>query len=140
MMALLFDSTRRVMSVAVEHAPRFSGRSGYSLSKQLRLALDNICNVSMLPLRAVSALGFVICLLSVVFIVDILYHYLADRITVPGWTTLAVLVAFSSGVVLLALGIMGEYMVRILREVRRAPRYIERERVGFGRDTPRAGG
>jgi dolichol-phosphate mannosyltransferase/undecaprenyl-phosphate 4-deoxy-4-formamido-L-arabinose transferase len=51
-------------------------------------------------------------------------------IGVPGWTTVVVLVCFFSGIILLSMGIFGEYMVRILREVRGAPRYVERERLG----------
>ena len=126
---LIYESTNRVMSVPVEHAPRYRGSSGYSLAKQLHLALDTICNVTMLPLRAVSMLGFIICFLSIVFATSVMWRYLSDKIHVAGWTTLSLIVSLSSGLILLALGVTGEYIVRILREVRGAPRFIVRDRI-----------
>ena len=128
--ALVYGTTRRIMSIPVEHAPRHAGESNYTLSKQFRLALDNICNVSMLPLRAVTVMGLAICFLGAVFVVNVLVRYMLGRIGVPGWTTVVILVSFFSGITLLSLGIIGEYMVRVLREVRGAPRYIEREMIG----------
>jgi glycosyltransferase involved in cell wall biosynthesis len=128
--ALVYGTTRRIISVPVEHAPRHAGESNYTLSKQLRLALDNICNVSMLPLRAVSVMGLAICFLGAVFVANVLVRYMLGRINVPGWTTVVILVSFFSGITLLSLGIIGEYMVRVLREVHGGPRYLERETIG----------
>ena len=128
--ALVYGTTRRIISIPVEHAPRHAGESNYTLSKQLRLALDNICNVSMLPLRAVSVMGLAICFLGAVFVVNVLVRYMLGRIGVAGWTTVVILVSFFSGITLLSLGIIGEYMVRVLREVHGAPRYVERETIG----------
>ena len=128
--ALLYGSTHRTLSVPVEHAPRFAGQSTYTLSKQIRLALDSICNVSLLPLRAVSALGLVACAASMVLVAVVLVRYFRGDIGVPGWTTVVILLSFFSGTILLSLGVVGEYMVRILREVRRAPMYVERETIG----------
>jgi len=129
--ALVCGSTRRIASVPVRHAERYAGESNYTLSKQFRLALDNICNVSMLPLRAVSLLGMGICLLSAVLVVFFLYRYFTGQIGVAGWTTVVIMISFFSGVILLSLGVIGEYIVRILREVRGAPRYVEREVVCY---------
>lgn len=129
--ALVYGSTRRVLSVPVEHAPRYAGKSTYTLAKQIRLALDSICNVSLLPLRAVSALGLVACASSVVLVAWVLVRYLRGQIGVPGWTTVVILVSFFSGIILLSLGVVGEYMVRVLREVRRSPMYVERETIGL---------
>ncbi len=128
---LIYESTRHVASLPIEHASREEGSSGYSLGKQIQLALNTICNVTLLPLRAVSVLGFVICVLSFLFAGSVLWKYSAGRIHVAGWTTLSIIVSFSSGLILLALGVTGEYIARILREVRGAPRCVERDRVGF---------
>jgi dolichol-phosphate mannosyltransferase/undecaprenyl-phosphate 4-deoxy-4-formamido-L-arabinose transferase len=114
----------------VEHAERFAGRSNYSLARQVRLAFDNFCSASILPLKTVSALGVFLCAAALGYVALILVRYFTRGISVPGWTTLAVLTAFSAGVVLLCLGVFGEYIQRILREVRRLPRYVERTRVG----------
>jgi len=127
---LLFGTTRRVRSLPIEHAPRHSGRSTYSLAKQFRLALDNICNATMLPLRVVAGIGLATCGLSVALLAAYLIRFLMGKIGVPGWTTVVVLVTFFSGVILLSLGVIGEYMVRVLREVRQRPNYFIREKAG----------
>ena len=127
--ALLYSSTRRVKSVPVRHQRRFAGKSNYTLARQMRLAMDNIVNVSMLPLRLVTSLGFGFCLLTVLWIALVLWRYLTGQVSVAGWTTVIILLSFFSGVILLSLGIIGEYLVRVLREVRRAPRFIVRETI-----------
>lgn len=127
--ALLFNSTRRVVSVPVPHAERFAGRSNYTLRRQFRLALDTVCNVTLLPLRIVSGLGFVLCALSMIFVLSVLWRYFTHRIGVPGWATLSTLMGFSTGLILLSLGVIGEYLVRVLREVRGYPRYRIRESI-----------
>ena len=126
---LLYGSTQQIASVPVQHQERFSGESNYTLAKQFRLALDVICNVSMLPLRAVSLLGMTICLLSGVLVAFFLCRYFAGQTGVAGWTTVVILISFFSGVILLSLGVIGEYLVRILREVRGGPRFTIREMV-----------
>lgn len=128
---LVFSSTARLCSVPVEHAARYAGKSTYTLAKQVRLALDGICNVSMLPLRALSYSGIAACILSLFLVANFAYRYIMGYIGVAGWTTVVILISFFSGTILLSLGIIGEYMVRILREVRGAPAFVERERIGF---------
>lgn len=130
MPALLFGTTRRVMSIPVDHAPRHAGKSSYSFGKQLALALDNICNATMLPLRLVSVLGLLMCALSMVLVVFYLTRYFMGIIQVAGWATVVLLLTFFSGVTLLSLGVFGEYLVRVLREVRQRPMYVVRETTG----------
>ena len=84
----------------------------------------------MLPLRAVTVLGLAVCGLSAVYVAYVLFRYLIGQVVVPGWTTVVILVSFFAGVTLLSLGIMGEYMIRILREVRGSPRYVEKRIIG----------
>jgi glycosyltransferase involved in cell wall biosynthesis len=132
--ALLLRTTPRVANVDVEHHERKAGRSGYTFARQLSLALDSICNFTMFPLRAITATGAAVFLLSLLFSAALLARKLLGRITVPGWTTVVVLVATCSGLILLALGILGEYLVRIAREVGGAPRFVVRQRAGFDRE------
>lgn len=131
MAALIYQTTRRIMNIPVKHAPRFAGRTNYSFYKQARLAFDYICNVSLLPLHAMAAVGAGFCVFSVAFVIRTLYRYYARHIDVEGWTSLIVMVSLSAGLILLALGIIGEYIVRILREVQGAPRCQERQRAGW---------
>jgi dolichol-phosphate mannosyltransferase/undecaprenyl-phosphate 4-deoxy-4-formamido-L-arabinose transferase len=129
MAVLIFNSTSHVKSIAVEHAQRYAGQSNYTLSKQFRLALDSICNITIFPLRAISITGMGACVVSFLLAFAYLYKYLTGAIGVPGWTTVVILQCLFAGITLLALGIFGEYMVRILREVRGTPRYVEREQI-----------
>ncbi len=129
--ALIFSTTTRIANVPVEHAPRRAGRSGYSLGRQFSLAFDSLCSFTVLPLRIITAMGFLLFLFSVVLSVSLLARYFLGRIGVPGWTTVALLQTSFSGVILLALGVIGEYLVRITREVRGSPRHLERRRIGF---------
>lgn len=129
--AMIYQTTRRIVNVPVRHVPRFAGRSHYSLLRQVRLALDYVCNVSLLPLHAMALAGFGFCLFSVGFVIRTLHRYYADHIDVEGWTSLIIMVSMSAGLILLALGVIGEYIVRILREVQGAPRCQERQRAGW---------
>lgn len=129
--ALIYQTTRRIINVPVRHEPRFAGRTNYSLYKQLRMALDYVCNVGMLPLHAMAAAGFGFCLFSVAYVIRTVYRYYAQNINVEGWTSLMVMVSLSAGLILLALGVIGEYLVRILREVQGSPRCQERRRAGW---------
>lgn len=129
--ALVHASTRRIASIPVDHAPRFAGRSTYTLGKQISLALDNVCNVSLMPLRLVSVMGIGICMLTMIYVAFILVQYWRGRVGgVAGWTSLVILISFFAGVILLSIGVIGEYMVRILREVQGAPLYLVREELG----------
>jgi dolichol-phosphate mannosyltransferase/undecaprenyl-phosphate 4-deoxy-4-formamido-L-arabinose transferase len=130
MSVLLFGSTRRVLSVPVEHARRRGGRSSYTLAKQFRLAFDNICNATLFPLRAVSAVGLAACGLSALLGMYYAVNFALGNIRQPGFITLVLLLIFFSGTILLALGIIGEYMARVLREVNRRPLYVVRESAG----------
>jgi dolichol-phosphate mannosyltransferase/undecaprenyl-phosphate 4-deoxy-4-formamido-L-arabinose transferase len=128
--ALVFSSTSRVANVPVRHAPRAHGRSGYSIGRQVSLAFDAICSHTMLPLRAMSAMGALSCALAFVYALIVVERYLTGRIGVPGWTTVVLLLLVFMGLTMLGLGIIGEYLVRIIREVSGAPRFIIRERTG----------
>ena len=124
---LSYSSTSRIENVAVEHSERFAGESTYTLPKQVQLAWDNICNVSVIPLRLVTISGLLMSLFAAVMVGWVLYQYLTGVIKVPGWTTVVILLAFISGFSQLSLGILGEYVVRMLKEVQGEPRYVVRE-------------
>ncbi len=129
--ALVYQITRRVCSIPVRHDNRLAGASNYTFYKQTRMALDYICGTTLLPLHLVGVVGFTFCLLSMGYVAFTLYRYFTNDIGLAGWTSTIILVSFSAGVVLLALAIIGEYLVRILREVQGLPECMERERVGW---------
>ena len=127
---MIYQNTHNVISIPIEHSERFAGVSNYTLAKQFKLAFDNICNVSTLPLKIVSLLGFVFCIIAVLLSAVIFTRYLFGQIKVPGWTTVVILISFFSGVILLSLGIQGEYLVRILQEVKGGTIYTPRKIIG----------
>ncbi len=129
--ALMLAASRYIKSVPVEHRQRAFGRSNYTLARQLRLALNNLIAVSLLPLRLISALGFVAAALSAVMVLVTLVRYFTTGFGVPGWATIVILVTFFSGTILLSLGVIGEYLVRVLRELQYTDAVPVRRTVGF---------
>ena len=119
------------IGIPYERHQRAAGTASYNVRSLLRLALDGFLGFSMVPLRLASLLGFVIAfpsfLLGAYLLVNratglILFGY--PKKTMPGVATLAVGLFFLSGLILIILGIMGEYLGRIYLEVKRRPLYI----------------
>lgn len=107
---------------------RFAGETKYPLKKMLRFSLDGITSFSYKPLRLASYLGFVISLASFVYLLFSLGQKLFSASTVAGWTSLIACVLLLNGVVLIILGILGEYVGRIYDETKNRPLYILRNR------------
>ena len=125
---LLFKTTKRLRNVTVEHLPRSQGESNYSVYKLGKVALDNLLSYSTLPLKVVSGFGLATALVSASLGFVILVYRWLNPSRVLGWTSLALLIIFFSGLMLFSIGLIGEYLIRILTEVGRSPRYIIRER------------
>ncbi|MGZ5131447.1 MAG: glycosyltransferase family 2 protein [Caldimonas sp.] len=120
-------------SAVVDYEPneRFAGDSSFSLRSLVRLALTGVTAFTNFPLRLWSAVGAVIALCSLAGgLWIIVEHYLGDANIVPGWATLAVSAMFFSGVQLLSIGILGEYVGRIFDEVKQRPVYLVRHDSG----------
>ena len=109
--------------VYYDRKERFAGESKYPLSKMLSFAVDGITSFSIKPLRLITSCGVVFMLISVGIIAYALYAFIAGHV-VPGWTSLLVSLWFIGGAVLTAIGIIGEYIGKIYKEVKRRPRYF----------------
>ena len=120
----------RTAKVFYDRRERFAGQSKYPLGKMVSFALDGITSFSVRPLRYIAMLGLLFILLSVAVIVYGVAVYCQGN-TIPGWTSLLVSVWFIGGAILLALGIMGEYVGKIYKEVKRRPRYFVEEESGM---------
>ena len=107
---------------------RFAGESKYTTRKMLNFALDGITSFSVQPLRLIASMGALIVVLSVCAAIYVLVSYLLDRLA-PGWSSLLLSIWFIGGVQLLSIGILGEYIGKIYREVKRRPRYIVEEEI-----------
>ncbi len=110
-------------AVEYERAERFAGETKYPLRKMVRFAIDGITSFSTAPLRLAIWLGSIAGIFAIGAAGWALYSFLTNRGTVPGWTTLMVLVALAASAQLLVTGILGEYIGRIYEEVKRRPLY-----------------
>lgn len=100
------------------------GKSGYSLGKMIQFAMDGITGFSDKPLQLVTKMGLFISLFSFLIILYAIYsHFILHR-TITGWTSLIISSAFIGGVQLLSIGIIGEYISRINKNVLNRPLYI----------------
>ena len=113
--------------VTYERGKRLGGKSRYSFGRMLSLALDAVTGFSVRPLRIISALGCLVSLLSFIGIIWTLIQYFFGN-TVWGWSSTLCVLCFVSGVQLISLGVVGEYVGRIYTEVKRRPRYIVAKR------------
>jgi len=107
---------------------RKAGVSKYNLRRMLSFAFDGITSFSIVPLRMITALGFLVSLGSLAISFWVLAAYLFG-LTVPGWTSTVLPIYFIGGVQLLSIGLIGEYIGKIYNEVKARPRYIIEEEI-----------
>ncbi|MDX2172130.1 MAG: glycosyltransferase family 2 protein [Bacteroidota bacterium] len=109
------------IGVEYERSARIDGQSGYTLKKLLKIALDGIFSFSSAPIRLITVLGFIGFGFACIYSITTIYGYLVHKIETKGFATLAILISFFSSLILICLGIIGEYIVRIYDEVRQRP-------------------
>lgn len=106
---------------------RFAGESKYPLSKMINFALDGITSFSVKPLRLITIFGLSFMVIASLMICYALYAFISHH-AIQGWTSLLISVWFIGGAILTAIGVIGEYIGKIYKEVKRRPRYfIEKE-------------
>lgn len=103
---------------------RVHGRSGWTLAKRLRAFVDVMLGFSVTPIRAVSTVGALVALVSFGYGVAVVVAALVGRIPVPGFATLAALITFLLGLIILMLGMIGEYLWRIFDEGNKRPEAV----------------
>ena len=116
----------RTDTVEYERGERFAGESKYPLKKMLAFALEGITSLSVKPLRLITGLGFLIFLISIIMIVYNIVRWAAGA-TVAGWASLSCSVWLMGGLILLSLGVVGEYIGKLYLESKDRPRFIIRE-------------
>ena len=114
-------------SVYYDRKERFAGESKYPFTKMLNFALDGITSFSVKPLRLITTSGLFFMLVSFLAIIYALVEFIGGDV-IRGWTSLLISVWFIGGAILTAVGVIGEYIGKIYKEVKRRPRYlIEKE-------------
>jgi undecaprenyl-phosphate 4-deoxy-4-formamido-L-arabinose transferase len=127
---LLTWATTKFGSVVVDHQPRQTGRSNYTLSKLVVHSFNMMTGFSTLPLQLASMVGFVSTFFGIVLLLFVVGRYLLEGGVVPGFAFLACTIAIFSGAQLFAIGIFGEYLARMHFRVMDRPAYAVRAVIG----------
>ena len=129
--------------VYYERADRFAGESKYPLKKMLSFAIEGITILSTKPIKLITGLGFFIFFVSIVVLVYSLIRFFTGH-TIPGWTTTVLSVWAIGGLMMISLGVIGEYVGKIYLETKNRPRFIiesyiadEKDEEVFGRSDRR---
>ena len=121
-------------SVDYHREKRFAGETKYPLKKMLKLAGDGIFSFSYKPLKLATFIGMLVSALSFIYLIIVLVQKFIKNDVVSGWASSIAVTLFLNGVMLIVLGIMGEYVGRIYEEVKARPLYIVGELTGFEED------
>ena len=132
--ALLSWSTSRFASIDVHHDSRADGTSTYTFRKLFKFAIDTTTGYSALPLQLAMTLGLLTAVFGVFVLALVIGRLLLQGTDVPGFPFVASLVAIFSGVQLITIGIIGEYLARMHFRIMRKPTYVVAERTSTGLD------
>lgn len=124
---LALRCTRNVGRITASHQRRAGGRSGYNLRKLVGLWMNMLVNFSVVPLRTSTMIGFALCVTGGVVGVYIIVEKLAGRYIPAGWPFLVITLLVFSGVQLVMLGIIGEYLGRLFLSSNATPQFVVRE-------------
>jgi glycosyltransferase involved in cell wall biosynthesis len=114
--------------VHYERGERLAGKTKYPLKRMISLALDGITSFSIIPLRIITVMGFLVFFICIILMGYALWAYLTER-TIAGWFSTVLPFYFLGGIQILCIGIIGEYLGKIYKEVKRRPRFIVDERI-----------
>ncbi len=115
--------------IVLERGARYDQRPRVSVTRLARLAVLSWISFSKLPLKILTFTGLFLCFVSFAATGGIVFYQIVMRFSIPGWASLIVTIAFTSGIQLLSLGILGEYIGQILDEVKARPIYLVRQTV-----------
>lgn len=124
---LLLMYSTNIANVMVEHHDRFDGKSNYTFKKIFSLMSNLLINYSSYPLKVLSTIGLIVSSISFFIGLFFLISGLIGGVKVAGWTTLVVLVSFLGGFIIVLLGLIGEYLSRILDQISNQKSYYIKE-------------
>ena len=116
----------RTGTVTYERGERFAGESKYPLKKMLSFAMEGITSLSVKPIRMITGLGFLVFLISIAMLIYSIVRWAMGE-TILGWASLICSVWAIGGLILLSLGVIGEYIGKIYLETKERPRFLLRE-------------
>jgi len=119
-------------SISYQCANRYSGKTKYTFRKMLRFGWRGVSSFSIVPLRIGVLIGFAASGISFLGVLYAIYGRVIEGHAVPGWASSIAIISFLFGVLFIFLGLLGEYLGRVLLEVRQRPRFLISERLGTG--------
>lgn len=120
---IILTITQNLSQVAVEHQTRFSGKSNYTFSKSVSVFMKLFTGFSVLPLRLATITGCIATVVGFILLIKYLYDYFIAKNFIEGWTTVVVLIILFGGLILITLGIIGEYIGRMYLTLNNKPQY-----------------
>ena len=128
---LIFDVTKNVTSVDVEHLDRMDGKTNYNIFKLISLWLNVLTNFSIVPLRISAITGFFMTIISFCSILIVIIMKLLNPSIAAGWASIISVLLFFSGLQFIVLGLLGEYIGRSYLNLNKKPQYVVRDYINF---------
>ena len=135
LMSLIFWLGFKPVAIPYVRRARQKGKSRWTLSKKIKLFIDSFVAFSYAPIRLLSAFGFIVAISAFVYAGWVLYSWAFQHIPVKGYAPIVILLAFTAGIQMVMLGVLGEYLWRTLDESRRRPAFVIDEVYDPSRDT-----
>ncbi|MDY4635744.1 MAG: glycosyltransferase, partial [Candidatus Limivicinus sp.] len=124
---LVLRSTRKLCNVPVNHRQRQEGESGYTIGKLLSLWMNGFTSFSVKPLRLATYAGVITAMLGFIYAIYIIIKHFVDSSVPVGWSSTMALQLVLGGIILVVLGLVGEYIGRIYMCINASPQFVERE-------------
>ena len=126
---LIFRATKNIGKVEITHRSREVGRSGYTMNKLISLWLNGFTTFSVKPLRIATFLGVICACMGFIYGFIIVIQRLFDQTPIAGWSSMMAMLLFIGGMLMMMLGMMGEYIGRIYICLNNSPQYVIREMI-----------
>lgn len=128
---LVLRSTKNICNVTVNHRERMEGTSGYNLKKLLALWMNGFTSFSILPLRIASYSGSIIAFIGFIYAIYVIIRKIVDPTRMLGWSSTISVILILGGLILLVLGLIGEYVGRIFISINNSPQYVIRNVINY---------
>ncbi len=128
---LVLRATRNITNVKVVHRERAEGKSGYTFKKLLSLWINGFTSFSVKPLRLAVFLGIFFSFIGFAFLIVLLIRKLVGNNVQIGWTSIISVITFFDGLMLIVMGLIGEYVGRIYLCINSTPQFVVKEKIGI---------
>ncbi len=137
MTGLILRTTRRIISVPMEERERYSGSSGFTFKKMVDLWMNGLTAFSIKPLRLASLLGFLTAAVGFIYALVVVIRRILSPEVPAGYSSIMAVILMIGGVLMLLLGVVGEYVGRIYISLNDSPQYVIRDLVNFPQEEQR---